>query len=109
MFGRVQPWRDSNTTERYTREYLLVAPNVADMSYERLAYDDQDSAHRMRDDCTACGSRITLPRQRIDNSSITMPAPSLEFDSFPRRAHKPDIEVSDAAAHLASRMHLHLD
>ena len=79
------------------------------MSYERLAYDDQDSAHQMRDDCTACGSRITLPRQRIDNSSITMPAPSLEFDTFTRQPHERDLEVTDAAAHLASRMHLHLN
>jgi hypothetical protein len=79
------------------------------MSYERLAYDDQDSAVQMYDDCTACGSRISLPRQRIDNTSITMPAPSLQFDHFPREAHKPDIEVTEAAAHLASRLHLHLD
>jgi hypothetical protein len=79
------------------------------MSYERLAYDDQDSAHQMHDDCTACGSRIALPRQRIDNSSVTMPAPSLEFDQYPREARKPEIEVSAAAAHLAARLHLHLD
>ncbi len=101
--------RDANTTERYTRDYPLVAPTVEDMSYERLAYDDQDTADQMHDDCTACGSRISLPRQRIDNTSITMPAPSLEFDHFPRQAAKPEIEVSEAAAHLASRMHLHLD
>ena len=79
------------------------------MSYERLAYDDQDSTDQMRDDCTACGGRITLPRQRIDNAAVTMPAPSLEFDQFPRKAHKREIEVSEAAAHLASRLHLHLD
>jgi hypothetical protein len=78
------------------------------MSYERLAYHDQDSAHQMRDDCTACGSRIDLPKQRIDNTAVTMPAPSLEFDEY-REARKPEIEVSDAAAHLASRLHLHLD
>ena len=79
------------------------------MSYERLAYDDQDSTDQMHDDCTACGSRITLPRQRIDNASVTMPAPSLEYDTFPRQVRKPEIEVSEAAAHLASRLHLHLD
>ena len=39
------------------------------MSYERLAYDDQDSAHEMHDDCAACGSRISLPRQKVDNPS----------------------------------------
>ena len=87
----------------------MVAPSVADMSYERLAYDDQDSADRMHDDCTACGSRINLPRQKVDNRAVTMPAPSLEYDQFPREVRKPEIEVSDAAAHLASRLHLHLD
>jgi hypothetical protein len=79
------------------------------MSYERLAYDDQDSAVQMHDDCTACASRIDLPSQRIDHSAVTMPAPSLTFDAFPQHARKPEIEVSAAAAHLASRLHLHLD
>ncbi len=79
------------------------------MSYERLAYDDQDSAHEMHDDCTACASRISLPRQRVDNQAVTMPAPSLAYDSFPQEVRKPEIEVSEAAAHLASRLHLHLN
>ncbi|MCW2806876.1 MAG: hypothetical protein JWQ93_831 [Marmoricola sp.] len=79
------------------------------MSYKRLAYHDQDSANQMHADCTACASSITMPRQRIDSTSVTMPAPSLEFDQFPREVRKPVIEVSDAAAHLASRLHLHLD
>ena len=38
-----------------------------------------------------------------------MPAPSLAYESFPREVRKPEIEVSEAAAHLASRLHLHLD
>ena len=79
------------------------------MSYERLAYDDQDSAHEMHDDCAACASRMSLSRERVDNEAVTMPAPSLAYDSFPQEVHKPEIEVSDAAAHLASRLHLHLD
>jgi hypothetical protein len=79
------------------------------MTYERLAYDDQDSATQMHDDCTACASRITLPHRRIDPAAVTLPAPSLAFDQFPREARKPEIEVSEAAAHLASRLHLHLD
>ena len=89
--------------------YPLVAHSVGDMSYQRLAYDDQDPAAQMHDDCTACGSQISLPRQRIDNAAVTMPAPSLEFEDFPREVRKTDIEVSEAAAHLASRLHLHLD
>jgi hypothetical protein len=79
------------------------------MSYQRLAYDDQDSAERMHDDCAACGDEITLPSRRIDAAAVTMPAPSLEFETYVRADHKPEIAVSDAAAHLAARLHLHLD
>ncbi len=79
------------------------------MSYQRLAYADRDSADQMHDDCTACSSSIALARQRIDNLAVTMPAPSIAFERFPRETPKPTIEVSDAAAHLASRLHLHLD
>ena len=38
-----------------------------------------------------------------------MPAPSLESSELPPGGRKPEIEVSEAAAHLASRLHLHLD
>ena len=79
------------------------------MSYARLAYDDQDSADQMHHDCTACARSMTLPRRLIDNRALTMPAPSLEFDQLAREVPKSQIEVSDAAAHLASRMHLHLN
>ena len=81
------------------------------MAYQRLAYDDHDPAHEMRVDCTACASRIELPQRRRGEISeaATMPAPSLEYAEFPREVAKRSIEVSDAAAHLASRLHLHLD
>jgi len=79
------------------------------MSYERLAYDDQDSTHQMVDDCLACQHQLPHPRSTVDPIALTMPAPSLEFDKFPREVAKPRIEVSEAAAHLASRLHLHLD
>jgi hypothetical protein len=78
------------------------------MSYERLAYDDQDSAHQMHDDCAACGGQISLPRQTVDNRAVTMPAPSIAYEAF-QEVRKPEIEVSEAAAHLAARLHLHLD
>jgi hypothetical protein len=79
------------------------------MTYQRLAYDDADTAVQMHDDCTACSSSMTLPRRRVDNGAITEPAPSLRYDAFPQQTTKPVIEVSEAAAHLASRLHLHLD
>ena len=79
------------------------------MSYERLAYDDADTAGQMHDDCAACGTHLTLPRLRIDEAALAERAPSLDYDHFQHEVHKPQIEVSEAAAHLASRLHLHLD
>jgi hypothetical protein len=80
------------------------------MGYERLAYDDQDTTHQMHHDCDACVAQMHLPAQRaVTPEAVTGSAPSLTYDEFPHQAHKPDIEVSDAAAHLASRLHLHLD
>ena len=79
------------------------------MSYQRLAYDDHDTAGQMRSDCTACGYRIALPRQRLDLDAALAPAPPLAYDRQPRETRKADIEVSEAAAHLAARLHLHLD
>lgn len=78
------------------------------MSYERLAYDDQDTTVKMHLDCTACATEMGIPEQRIAVDAIGA-APSIEYADFPREISKPEITVSDAAAHLASRIHLHLD
>ena len=78
------------------------------MSYERLAYDDQDTTVKMHTDCTACASEMGIPEQRVNLETIGS-APSIDYADFPREIRKPEIQVSDAAAHLASRMHLHLD
>ncbi|MCW2819436.1 MAG: hypothetical protein JWR42_2223 [Marmoricola sp.] len=79
------------------------------MSYERLAYDDQDTASDMHADCTACARSLPAPRGRVDLDAALRPAPPLAWDLQPRESAKPRIEVSRAAAHLASRLHLHLD
>jgi hypothetical protein len=67
------------------------------MGYERLAYDDQDTTHQMHDDCDACVAQMHLPAQRAGSSGFVEQKPGK------------DIEVSDAAVYLASRLHLHLD
>jgi hypothetical protein len=77
------------------------------MTYERLAYDDADSTGQMHLDCTACASQFRV-RQQIVPEALGE-APSIEYDDFPREIRKPEITVSEAAAHLASRLHLHLD
>jgi hypothetical protein len=74
------------------------------MSYERLAYDDQDTTLKMHTDCTACVSAMAPRTISLD---ALAPAPSIEYADFPREVRKPEITVSEAAAHLASRMHLH--
>jgi hypothetical protein len=83
----------------------LVAPSVVDMSYQRLAYDDADTAGQMHDDCTAIGDSLALPRQRTPENAVEILPVVLEVS----RDTKPQIEVSEAAAYLASRLHLHLD
>lgn len=89
--------------------YRLVARSVVCMSYERLAYDDQDSAPQMSSDCTACTTELGLPRRTVDVSSALEDAPSIAYGDFPLDRPKREITVSAAAAHLASRLHLHLD
>ena len=78
------------------------------MSYERLAYDDQDTTVKMRTDCTACASAMGVPEQRGTLDAIGA-APSIEYADFPREVPKREIEVTDAATRLANALHLHLD
>jgi hypothetical protein len=78
------------------------------MTYERLAYDDQDSTVKMHLDCTACAAAIRLPAP-ILSPDLVAEVPPISYDAFPREVPKPEITISDATAHLASRLHLHLD
>ena len=78
------------------------------MTYERLAYDDQDTTLKMHLDCTACAAQMGLPEPRL-SPDLLVQTPSIDFADFPRAIRKPEITVSDAAAHLAARLHLHLD
>ncbi|MET3963527.1 hypothetical protein ABIE44_003461 [Marmoricola sp. OAE513] len=77
------------------------------MSYERLAYDDQDTTVKMHTDCTACASEMGIPDQRA-SLDILGDAPSMEYVDY-REMPKPVINVDEATAHLAARLHLHLD
>jgi hypothetical protein len=78
------------------------------MTYQRLAYDDQDTTGQMHLDCTACASQMGLPGPRI-TADLLEQVPALEYEDLPREILKPEITVTEAAAHLASRLHLHLD
>jgi hypothetical protein len=78
------------------------------MTYERLAYDDQDSTVQMHLDCAACAAEIRVPAQPL-SPDLLADVPPIRYDARPREARKPEITISEAAAHLASRLHLHLD
>jgi len=78
------------------------------MTYQRLAYDDQDSTVKMHQDCAVCATQMGLPDRSITLDRLEH-APSIEFADFPREIRKPEITVDDATALLAAQLHLHLD
>ena len=63
------------------------------MSYERLAYDDQDTTVQMHTDCDACTSALG-------------PVPSIAYADYPREIRKPEITVDEATAFFAARLPL---
>ena len=71
------------------------------MSYQRLAYDDAATSTEMTADCRAVEAALVRAAVR--------PAPSIRYEDYPREVPKPTISVSDAAARLGARLHLHLD
>jgi hypothetical protein len=77
------------------------------MTYQRLAYDDQDTALKMHLDCAACAAQMGL-HEHI-SPEVAEHAPSIEYDDFPREIRKPEITVTKATALLAEQLHLHLD
>ena len=89
--------RQPNTTDRYSSAYPSVAPTVEHMTYQRLAYADQDTTDQMHVDCHACAAEMNLPEETRGRGT------------FAEQKRGGDIEVSDAAVYLANRLHLHLD
>jgi hypothetical protein len=81
------------------------------MTYHRLAYDDADRAVDMRSDCSRVLATmgLSLPTRVSLADRAVAPAPSILFSDNAREAPKRDIRVSEAAARLASALHLHLD
>ncbi len=77
------------------------------MSYERIAYADQDTTVQMHDDCLVCSAHMRIPHQAFAPDPVDLSRGESGTSSVPKQ-HQ-EIEVSEAAAHLASRLHLHLD
>ena len=73
----------------------------------RLPYADLSDPAAMARDCRAAlGHNARL--EQAARAAVSTP-PSIHFDDFPTEVHKRDIEISEAAARLASALHLHLD
>jgi hypothetical protein len=83
------------------------------MSYERLPYDDADTAFEMTADCRAAGDALRPPARRTAGErarrAAVRPAPSLRFEDYPREVAKPTIVVTEAASRLAAAIHPYLD
>ena len=76
------------------------------MTYQRLAYDDQDTTVKMHTDCDACASEMGIPEELALLEALGS-APTAERAGQPQETRTPRIEVSDSAARLASEMQLH--
>jgi hypothetical protein len=79
------------------------------MSYTPTVYDDHDPMVKMHSDCTACASQAAFSRPVVDVDATRLGAPSIAYEDFAQQTLKPEISISQATAHLASRMHFHLD
>jgi hypothetical protein len=73
-------------------------------------YEDSSSLAQMRADCLLAQSNLEsdLKLAKAARRAVE-PAPSILFEDFPREITKRDIAYSEAAARLASALHLHLD
>lgn len=100
---------DTDTTRGYSFAYPTVAPSFDNMSYQPLPYADADSTAAMSLDCTACAHQMQLPQRRNLTDRVLGEAPSIDYADFPREIRKSEIHVSEAAARLANKLHLHLD
>ncbi len=56
-------------------------------------------------------ARATRDHLRLERAvrRVAEPAPSLQYDDFPREVPKREIRVEEAAQRLANALHLHLD
>lgn len=66
------------------------------MTYRPRPYEDPDTAATMTRDCAVCVERIDV--------RVTSPQPDRRSD--PRSGSRPDLDLPEAAAHLAERLRL---
>ena len=70
------------------------------------AYDELASAGDMQTD-----ARVVERNLRLDRiaRAAARPAPSIEYDDYPREVRKPEVNISVAAQRIANALELHLD
>ena len=78
------------------------------MTFQPLPYADADTTTDMHSDCSACAREMRLPQVPDVSAKVLGQAPSIEYADFPREIRKTEINISEAAARLANRLHLHL-
>lgn len=72
------------------------------MSYQRLAFYDQDSPAQMVQDCLACNTTLGLPQQR---QAPPLVSPDLDTANQPAGSLLP-VEVSSQAHLVADSLYL---
>ena len=70
------------------------------------AYDELSSAGDMQTDARVVERNLRL--DRVARAAVR-PAPSIEYDDYPREVRKPEIKISVAAQRIANALELHLD
>ena len=70
------------------------------------AYDELASARDMQTDARVVERNLRL--DRVARAAVR-PAPSIEYDDYPREVAKPEIKISAAAQRIANALELHLD
>ena len=70
------------------------------------AYDELASARDMQTDARVVERNLRL--DRVARAAVR-PAPSIEYDDYPREVAKPEIKISSAAQRIANALELHLD
>ena len=81
-----------------------VTPNVEDMTYQRLPYDDASTTTQMASDCAEVDRALHLADRRLDG------VPAQHSGHHPvQDGHYDTVLVSDDLAQVAAGLQLHFD
>lgn len=81
----------------------------ASMPASRHSYDELSTLREMYVNCEAVGENLGLVRLERAFRLASQSAPSIRYEDYPHEVVKREIRVSEAAARLASALHLQWD